>query len=88
MSGKYVISSASVIDGKLEMHSVMYADSREEAIEKAQDNIAEDYGYASWNDYLSHMDPEITEKERISYRYTIYDCNCGHEEMYLVEEVA
>ena len=41
---KYIISSASVIDGTLEVHSVMEADTREEAIEKAQDNIAEDFG--------------------------------------------
>ena len=63
----------------------MEADTREEAIEKAQDNIAEDFGYSSWRDYLSHMDPKITEKEKISYSYTIYDCNAGHEEMYRIE---
>lgn len=85
---KYIISSASVIDGQLELHSVMHASSRKDAIEKAQDELAEDFGYASWNEYLEHMDPKVTEKDGISYRYSLYDSNCGHEEMYMIEEVA
>ncbi len=84
--GKYIISNASVIDGKLEVHPVIKADSREDAIEKAQENIAEDFGYSSWEEYLSKMDPEIKEKDGISYLHSIYGCNCGHEEMYRIEE--
>ncbi len=83
---KFIISNASVIDGKLEVHPFMKADSKENAIVKAQDNIAEDFGYSSWEEYLSKMDPEIKERDGISYLYTIYDCNCGHEEMYRIEK--
>jgi len=84
--GKYIISNASVIDGKLEVHSVMKADSKEDAIEKAQDNIAEDFGYSSWKEYLSKEDPEVKEKDGISYLYSIYGSNGGHEEMYRIEK--
>lgn len=84
---KFIISSASVLEGKLEVHPVFTANSREDAITKAQDNIAQDFGYDSWEEYLAKMDPAITEDEIHDYRYTIYDCNCGHEEMYSIEQV-
>ena len=82
MTKIYVISSASVIDGQLEVHSILTSGTYTEAIEKAQDSIAQDFGYDSWNDYLSHMDPKLTEKHGT---YTIYDNNCGHEESYHIE---
>ncbi len=85
---KYVISNASVIDKKLEVHPVITSLSKKDAIIKAQDSIAEDFGYSSWDEYLMHMDPRITEKESLSYQYSIYDCNCGHEEMYLIEKAS
>ncbi len=80
----YIISSSSVRDGELEVHPVMIEDTKEEAIEKAQDTIAEVFGYCSWEEYLNHMDPAISEK---SGKYSIYDCSCGHMEMCLVEWV-
>lgn len=86
---EYIVSSASVIDGKLEVHSVYKSEDKEKAIEWAQNNIAEDFGYESWTEYLSHMDPKIQEigSDIRHYQYSIYD-DCGsHEEMYLVEEL-
>ena len=86
---EYIISSASIIDGKLEVHSVYKSEAKEEAIEWAQNNIAEDFGYESWTEYLNHMDPQIKEVDSgvRHYQYSIYDGCCGHEEMYLVEEL-
>ncbi len=86
---EYIVSSASVIDGKLEVHSVYKSEDKEKAIEWAQDNIAEDFGYESWTEYLNHMDPKIEEADSNirHYQYSIYDNGGGHEEMYLVEEL-
>jgi hypothetical protein len=80
----FVISSATEMDGKLICNAVMVENEYEKAIEKAQDNIAEDFGYDLWEEYLDKMDPEITEE---SGRYTIRDENCGHKECYLVERL-
>ena len=77
-----IISNATEMDGKLTCNAVMLVDEYEKAIEKAQDNIAEDFGYDSWEEYLDKMDPEITEEFG---RYMIRDENCGHEECYLIE---
>ena len=78
----FVISNATELEGKLTCNSVFVADEYEEAIEIAQNNIAEDFGYDSWEEYLGEMDPEITEE---SGKYMIRDENCGHEECYLIE---
>lgn len=79
----YIISSASVIDGKLECNGILIRDNYEDAIITAQNSIVEDFGYNNWNEYLSKRDPEITEENGI---YTIYDDNCGHEESYRIEK--
>ena len=78
----WIITSASVIDEKLQCNQTMAEDVYENAIEKAQDNIAEDFGYGSWKEYLSERDPEIKEESGV---YSIYDDNCGHEECYCIE---
>lgn len=79
----YIISSASVIDGKLECKGILTRDNYEDAIITVQDSIAYDFGYSDWNEYLSKCDPEITEKNGI---YTIHDDNRGHEESYIIEK--
>lgn len=79
----YIISSASVIDGKLECNGILIRDNYEDAIITVQDSITEDFGYNNWNEYLSKRDPEITEENGI---YTIHDDNCGHEESYRIEK--
>ena len=79
----YIISSASVIDGKLECNGILIRDNYEDAIITVQNSIAEDFGYSDWNEYLSKHDPEITEENGI---YTIYDDYCGHEECYKIEK--
>lgn len=78
----FIISSASYENGKLSCHQIMTSESYEKAIELAQDNIAEDFGYDNWDEYLMHMDPEIIETDST---YSIYDCNCDHEESYMIE---
>ena len=91
----FIISSASVEDGKLEVHSVIRVDyegkhSLQDAINIAKKNIAEDFGYESWTDYNVKRNPiiiEIGHPDSHYYQYTIYDDNCGHQEMYRVEEV-
>ena len=83
MDAVYIISSASVIDGKLQCNGILVRETYEEAIITVRNSIAEDFGYSDWNDYLSNMDPEITENNGI---YTIYDDNCGHEECYKIEK--
>ena len=81
MNAVYIISSASVIKGKLTCNRILIRETYEDAIITAQDSIAEDFGYYDWNDYLSKRDPEITEKNGT---YAIYDNNCGHEECYKI----
>ncbi len=83
MDAVYIISSASVIEGKLQCNGILIRETYAGAIITAQNSIAEDFGYYSWNEYLSKRDPEITEKNGI---YTIYDDNCGHEECYKIEK--
>ena len=78
----YIISSASVCDGKIQVNETLSSETYEDAIIKAQDSIAYDFGYDSWDDYLSHMDPAIEEKNGV---YTIHDGNCEHEESYRIE---
>lgn len=78
----YIVTSASVIDGGLRCNGFFARETYEEAIMVAQDSIAADFGYDSWNEYLTRRDPEITEKNGV---YTIYDDNCGHEESYKIE---
>ncbi len=80
----FVVSSASICDGVFECHGIFVRGSYEEAILTAQNSIVDDFGYESWDDYLSHMDPEIIEKNGV---YTIHDNNCGHEEYYRIEKV-
>ena len=84
MSCMYIISSSSVVDGKLQCNGILTAETYEDAIIKTQNSIADDFGYDSWEEYLAHMDPEITEKHGV---YTIYDDNCGHEECYKIEKL-
>ena len=83
MKTLFVISSASKLDGMLECHEILIRETYEDAIVSAQDSIANDFGYNSWEDYLSHRDPEITERNGV---YTIHDDNCGHEEYYRIEK--
>ena len=83
MSVVYIISSASVIEGKLQCNGILIRETYEDAIITAQNSIAEDFGYYDWSEYLSKREPEITEQNGI---YTIYDDNCGHEECYRIEK--
>lgn len=80
----YVISCASEVDGKLESHGVFLCDSYEDAILTVQDSIADDFGYCDRESYLSKRNPEIIEGNGV---YSIYDENCGHEEIYRVEKI-
>ncbi len=83
---KFIISNASVVDGKLTCYPVMVTDTFQKAVEYAQNNIAEDFGYDSWEEYLGEMDPEITEPTNPGFKgYMIRDNNCDHEECYLIE---
>ena len=79
----YIISNASVIDGKLEHNKILVRDNYEDAIIIVQNSIACDFGYEDWNEYLSKCSPEITEKYGV---YTIYNDNCGHKESYKIEK--
>ena len=82
MNAVYIISSASVIKGKLTCNRILIRETYEDAIITAQDSIAEDFGYYDWNDYLSKRDPEITEENGI---YTISDNDRDHKEYYKIE---
>ncbi len=84
MNTVYIISSASVIDGKLQCNGIFVKETYEDAVIVVQNSIADDFGYLDWDDYLSKRDPEITEENE---EYTIYDENCGHEECYKIEKM-
>ncbi len=75
----FIISSASVIGGKLRCKQVMTADDRTEAIKKAQKSLAKNFGFNSWESYLECCDPEIKDEYGV---YTLYDNGGTRKESY------
>ena len=71
-------------DGVFEMHGVLLRDSYGDAILTVQNSIMDDFGYESWEDFISCMNPDITEKNGV---YAIHAENCGHEEYYKIEKL-
>ena len=82
MNKFYVISGASVVNGKLQCKQILTSETYPEAVCKAQDLIAGDFGYSSWAEYLSNRDPGVTEE---GDNYAISDDGGQHKECYRVE---
>lgn len=80
-----IVSATSLCDKTMTANAPMYADSLTEAIETVQDNMAEDFGYSNWIEYLQNMDP-IIQENKSGVLYYIYDSSDAHEETYSILE--
>ena len=82
----YIISNASLVNFELGCRTI-WADTYQKAITLVQDSIAQDFGFTSWEEYLSFQDPAITEEHEEYEVYTIFDSNSeGHQEYYRIEK--